>query len=41
MQCIWLDSHHIIFTFELFEGGFNSDKFLEKLKSNLKFIKQA
>ena len=28
-----------IFTFELFEGGFNSDKFLAKLKRNLKFIK--
>ena len=30
-----------ILTFELFEGGFNSDKFLDMLKRNLKFIKQA
>ena len=30
-----------ILTFELFEGGFNSDKFLDILKRNLKFIKQA
>ena len=25
----------------MFEGGFNSDKFLDILKRNLKFIKQA
>ena len=30
-----------ILTFEFFEGGFNSDKFLDILKRNLKFIKQA
>ena len=30
-----------ILTFELFEGGFNSDKFLDKLKRDSKFIKQA
>ena len=30
-----------ILTFELFEVGFNSDKFLDILKRNLKFIKQA
>ena len=41
MQCIFLDSHNGIFTFELFEGGFNSDKFLDILKRNMKFIKQA
>ena len=28
-----------ILTFELIEGGFNSDKFLGLLKRNLKFIK--
>ena len=31
----------IILTFELFEGGFNSYNFLDILKRNLKFIKQA
>ena len=41
MQCVWLDSHQGILTFELFEGGFISDKFLDILKRNLKFIKQA
>ena len=30
-----------ILTFELFEGGFNNDKFLDILIRNLKFIKQA
>ena len=30
-----------ILTFELFEGDFNSDKFLDILERNLKFIKQA
>ena len=30
-----------VLTFELFEGGFNSDKFLDILKRNLKFIKQT
>ena len=30
-----------ILTFELFEGGFSSHKFLDILKRNLKFIQQA
>ena len=40
-KCNVLGLIHItaILTFELFEGGFNSDKFLDILKRNLKFIK--
>ena len=35
MQCVCVHSHHRNFNFELFERGFNSDKFLDKLKNEL------
>ena len=42
-KCNVFGLNHItgILTFELFEGDFNSDKFLDILKRNLKYIKQA
>ena len=42
-KCNVFDLIHItwILTFKSFEGGFNSHKFLDILKRNLKFIKHA
>ena len=41
MKCFGLSQIIAVLTFKLYEGGFNSDNFLDILRRHLKFIKHS